>query len=229
MGADRWPARGLQVRHVAVEPRLPRGRVCRRGLLRSRNRYYDPATGPFTQEDPIGLAGGLNLYGFAGGDPVNFSDPFGLCPDNLKDKGGKCPGGLSDAQWDRVEGAAKSNLKPGARDRVLFMLNSGMIHAAPFLRGGNAGEVPYSDPDAMYLSVGAKVFRYDNPSLAFLLAHESDHWSRFGKMTWSAQFVDSFKYQLNSAFHAAVESRADAYACANTIGVEASGYRSDCR
>jgi hypothetical protein len=26
------------------------------------------------------LAGGLNLYGFANGDPVNFSDPFGLCP-----------------------------------------------------------------------------------------------------------------------------------------------------
>ncbi|MCG8468413.1 MAG: hypothetical protein MJB57_09440, partial [Gemmatimonadetes bacterium] len=31
-----------------------------------RNRYYDPASGQFTQEDPIGLAGGLNLYGFAG-------------------------------------------------------------------------------------------------------------------------------------------------------------------
>jgi hypothetical protein len=43
-----------------------------------RNRYYDPATGRFTQQDPIGLAGGLNLYGFANGDPVNFSDPFGL-------------------------------------------------------------------------------------------------------------------------------------------------------
>jgi uncharacterized protein RhaS with RHS repeats len=40
----------------------------------------DPATGRFTQEDPIGLAGGMNLYGFASGDPVNFSDPFGLCP-----------------------------------------------------------------------------------------------------------------------------------------------------
>jgi RHS repeat-associated protein len=45
-----------------------------------RNRGYDPKTGRFTQEDPIGLAGGLNLYGFANGDPVNFSDPFGLCP-----------------------------------------------------------------------------------------------------------------------------------------------------
>jgi RHS repeat-associated protein len=53
------------------------------GLQFRRNRYYDPQTGQFTQEDPIGLAGGLNLYGFAGGDPINFSDPFGLtaCPD----------------------------------------------------------------------------------------------------------------------------------------------------
>jgi len=50
------------------------------GLQYKRNRYYDPASGTFTQEDPIGLAGGMNLYGFAGGDPVNFSDPFGLCP-----------------------------------------------------------------------------------------------------------------------------------------------------
>jgi hypothetical protein len=36
--------------------------------------------GQFTQEDPIGIAGGLNLYGYANGDPINFSDPFGLCP-----------------------------------------------------------------------------------------------------------------------------------------------------
>lgn len=52
------------------------------GTLYRRNRYLDPSTGRFTQEDPIGLAGGLNLYGFAGGDPVTFSDPFGLCPEN---------------------------------------------------------------------------------------------------------------------------------------------------
>lgn len=32
------------------------------------------------RKTPLGSRGGLNLYGFADGDPVNFSDPFGLCP-----------------------------------------------------------------------------------------------------------------------------------------------------
>ena len=50
------------------------------GTYFRRNRHYAPVSARFTQEDPIGLAGGLNLYGFAGGDPVNFADPFGLCP-----------------------------------------------------------------------------------------------------------------------------------------------------
>jgi hypothetical protein len=39
----------------------------------------------FTQEDPIGLAGGLNAYGFGDGDPVNYSDPFGLCKQGTKE------------------------------------------------------------------------------------------------------------------------------------------------
>jgi RHS repeat-associated protein len=58
------------------------------GNLYRRNRYYDPTQGQFTQADPIGIAGGLNLYGYAGGDPINSSDPFGLCPpadDNFSD------------------------------------------------------------------------------------------------------------------------------------------------
>jgi len=54
------------------------------GLQYRRNRHYDAASGRFIQADPIGLAGGLNAYGFGGGDPVNFEDPFGLCPPNDK-------------------------------------------------------------------------------------------------------------------------------------------------
>jgi RHS repeat-associated protein len=47
-----------------------------------RNRYYDQKTGRFTQEDPIGIAGGANLYAYSGNNPATFTDPFGLCPRN---------------------------------------------------------------------------------------------------------------------------------------------------
>ncbi len=52
------------------------------GQVYMRNRYYNPQTGQFTQMDPIGIAGGLNAYGFAAGDPVSFSDPYGLCAEH---------------------------------------------------------------------------------------------------------------------------------------------------
>lgn len=41
-------------------------------------RYYDPATGRFLNRDPIGADGGLNLYEYAGDNPVSQADPDGL-------------------------------------------------------------------------------------------------------------------------------------------------------
>ena len=49
------------------------------GLYYVRARWYDPAQGRFISEDPIGLAGGINNYAYAANDPVNLSDPTGLC------------------------------------------------------------------------------------------------------------------------------------------------------
>lgn len=51
------------------------------GISYFRNRAYDQHTGRWLQEDPIGVAGGVNLYQFNGSNPVSFSDPFGLCPE----------------------------------------------------------------------------------------------------------------------------------------------------
>jgi RHS repeat-associated protein len=51
------------------------------GLSFFRSRFYDQQTGRWTQEDPVGVAGGVNLYQFNGNNPVMYTDPFGLCPD----------------------------------------------------------------------------------------------------------------------------------------------------
>lgn len=52
------------------------------GIDYFRARYYNPATGRFLSEDPMGFAGsGPDLYGYAGNNPISYSDPSGLCTD----------------------------------------------------------------------------------------------------------------------------------------------------
>lgn len=46
-------------------------------LLCLTHRYYDPGTGKFINRDPVGCLGGMNLYGFCEGNPVNEADPSG--------------------------------------------------------------------------------------------------------------------------------------------------------
>ncbi|WP_222429720.1 RHS repeat domain-containing protein [Cobetia crustatorum] len=58
------------------------------GLHYNRFRYYDPAVGRFTTQDPIGLMGGENLYQYAP-NPTGWVDPLGLskcCNDKNKNK-----------------------------------------------------------------------------------------------------------------------------------------------
>ena len=45
-------------------------------------RDYDPSTGRYVQSDPIGLAGGSNLYLYANAVPTMYTDPLGLAPYN---------------------------------------------------------------------------------------------------------------------------------------------------
>jgi RHS repeat-associated protein len=51
------------------------------GFYFHRSRYYDPGVGRFVQEDPIGYAGGGNLYAYVNGDVLQARDPDGLTKD----------------------------------------------------------------------------------------------------------------------------------------------------
>ncbi|ENZ8713709.1 RHS repeat-associated core domain-containing protein [Klebsiella aerogenes] len=55
------------------------------GLHYNRHRYYDPEIAGFISQDPIGLAGGLNVYQYAP-NPLSWIDPLGLkCGFAVKD------------------------------------------------------------------------------------------------------------------------------------------------
>jgi len=103
--------------------------------------------GPFTQEDPIGIAGGLNLYGYAGSDPINFSDPLGLCRvcDWLKGVANSYLAWRAnqeahlDAQFAKLD--QEGGLKPGTSRQLIGLA----IGATGGLEAGGAASAPAAE------------------------------------------------------------------------------------
>ncbi|MFG1173216.1 RHS repeat-associated core domain-containing protein [Erwiniaceae bacterium CAU 1747] len=48
------------------------------GLHYNRHRYYDPHSGRYITQDPIGLLDGMNSYGYVSNSPLNRIDHTGL-------------------------------------------------------------------------------------------------------------------------------------------------------
>jgi RHS repeat-associated protein len=105
------------------------------GLYLTKYRAYDPKDGRWLSRDPIGEAGGLNLYGYVGGNPVAYTDPLGLAP-------GDAPAGVYLCKRP-VDG------KPGDKIGIFTMEHHYFCAVA---RDGNEGfkcyGFTYADPNA---------------------------------------------------------------------------------
>ncbi|WP_390349322.1 RHS repeat-associated core domain-containing protein [Variovorax boronicumulans] len=75
------------------------------GLFYNYFRSYDGKTGRYSQADPIGLKGGWNRFGYVGGSPLKYSDPYGLdrWGDNKWGAGGNHSAPLFDPRYNESE------------------------------------------------------------------------------------------------------------------------------
>jgi RHS repeat-associated protein len=191
------------------------------GTYYRRNRAYDPQSGRFTQEDPIGLAGGLNLYGFANGDPVNFSDPFGLfsCPPLCSERTepgyvGSDPGlldptafvGPAEIKFAAVLfGVAKGLAREGAERLVGFAAGRWLEHfekhgaevgaktAVEYLRGANALIRGGKGVETFVRSGGDKLFYREATNEFGVLAKDGKTIRTYFKPREGRQYFDNQK------------------------------------
>jgi RHS repeat-associated protein len=120
------------------------------GLHYNRYRYFDPSSGSFISQDPIGLVGGINPYRFAP-NTLGWIDPLGLaCGDAVRDlpslKGksvGKIEEILKDAGFVRTNPANPRNQRWVYKDRNIDK-SEVQVHAygntntGPYKAGNNA-------------------------------------------------------------------------------------------
>ena len=117
------------------------------GLLHMRARYYSTELRRFINADPIQFAGGINWYAYAGGNPINRFDPFGL---DWLDAAANFSAGFGDA--------ISFGLTRMIRDNIDFYDGSVDYSSASYTTGELSGTIAgMATGTGIGLRVGAKI------------------------------------------------------------------------
>jgi RHS repeat-associated protein len=99
------------------------------GLYYYRARYYDSQTSRFISQDPIGFGGGVNQFGYVGGDPVSFVDPSGNNPLIIGAVIGGIAGGVGayNSNGGHVDGSVVAGVAVGAISGAASSIGLGFL------------------------------------------------------------------------------------------------------
>ncbi|MBN1917555.1 MAG: RHS repeat-associated core domain-containing protein, partial [Verrucomicrobia bacterium] len=135
------------------------------GLLDFGYRWYDPQTGRWTQRDPIGAAGGPNLYAYVGGNPVSFTDTNGLYGYDMTS--GTIPGSAAGSMdlggYNEVAGDIRT--ANAAVNGFVEQVYEDYQTVAPFIQGAGA---------VSEIILGGVAVCAGNPAGIFLIYHGAD-------------------------------------------------------
>jgi len=114
------------------------------GLYYNRFRYYDPGLGRYLSEDPIGLSGGVALFGYVSAPPT-WIDPLGLAG-----CGSQAKPALTDDPWSPAEVAKRQAARlhdngPLAAEALGFRPTAFRSHGQPVYVSGRRFITPDVD------------------------------------------------------------------------------------
>jgi RHS repeat-associated protein len=174
------------------------------GFQYLRNRWYDPNVGRFTQEDPIGFAGGINLYAYAGSNPVSSSDPFGLliCFRGASHEQDKCDDPDATRLWDETYAAGNDSVKA----QMDLLRNSDLTYGLVFgplpqgsdERYGSSGPSTQFSGGVFTIDTHDINLRRDYADARFVLAHEVGH-AQNGRDRNHTQIINYFENPVRRA------------------------------